>query len=111
VKHLAWTECRWFRGTFAGEDVDDPVVRGDATFEFTIEPSDTVESVLAFYDEQCKRSRAITTRASLDDRAVGRRVPDEISLRWILVYMLEETARHAGHADIIRETLHGTTGD
>jgi len=112
VKHLAWTECRWFRGSFADEEVDDPLLRGQAAFEFEVDASDTVESVLAFYEEQCDRARAITARAaSLDDLAANLRFPSQISLRWIIVHMIEETARHAGHADVIRETLDGSTGD
>jgi hypothetical protein len=112
VQHLAWTECRWFRESFADEDVDDPLFRGDSEAEFTSAESDTIESVLAFYDEQCAISRAITARAlSLDDLAVNRRFPNIVSLRWIVVHMIEETARHAGHADVIREALDGSTGD
>lgn len=112
VKHLAWTECRWFRECFADEELDDPRSRGDASFEFAVEPFDTVESVLTFYDEQCTRARAITMRAaSLEVLAVNRGFPNEISLRWIVLHMIEETARHAGHADVIRETLDGSTGE
>lgn len=112
VKHLAWTECRWFRECFADEEVDDPLFRGDASFEFAVKPSDTVESVLTFYDEQGARSRAITMRAaSLEVLAVNRRFQNEVSLRWIVLHMIEETARHAGHADVIRETLDGSTGE
>lgn len=112
VKHLAWTECRWFRESFADEQVDDSRFRGDELEEFTISSNDRIDSVLAFYDEQCDRSRAILAgTSSLDDLAVNRRFPDAVSLRWIAVHMIEETARHAGHADVIREALDGSVGE
>lgn len=112
VKHLAWTESRWFRESFAGEEVDDPRRRGDRSAEFFTDLSDTIESVLRFYDEECKRSREITAgSATLDELAMNRRFSNEVSLRWILVHMIEETARHAGHADLIRETLDGSLGE
>jgi hypothetical protein len=66
--------------------------------------------VLALYRDECERSREIVASASsFDERA---RLPgrEDYSLRWILVHMIEETARHAGHADILREQLGGTTG-
>ena len=93
--------------------VDDPLLRGDEREEFSTRPHETVASVLAFYEEECARSRAITaSAASLDELAANRRFPESrISLRWILVHMIEETARHAGHADLIRETLDGRVGD
>jgi uncharacterized damage-inducible protein DinB len=112
VKHLAWTESRWFRSSFADEDVDDPRMRGDNVAEFSIDPSETIESVLRFYDEECERARELTaTATSLDELAANRRFSNEVSLRWILVHMIEETARHAGHADVIRETLDGSVGE
>lgn len=112
VKHLAWTECRWFRESFADEAVDDPKLRGDEHEEFTLSDSDTITSVLAFYEEQCARSRRILSEATnLDDLAVNRRYPHTISLRWIVIHMIEETARHTGHADLVREAIDGSTGE
>jgi uncharacterized damage-inducible protein DinB len=112
VKHLTAVEHGWFAVDFArsGEEYlfespDDP----DA--EFKIEPTDATDSVVAGYLRACERSREIVARAeSLDERTPlsgGR----ELDLRWILIHMIEETARHNGHADIIRELIDGTTGD
>ena len=70
---------------------------------------DTVERLLADYQEACAWSRATAAGHALDDVAPHFRM-GEVSLRWIYVYMIEETARHAGHADILREQLDGTTG-
>jgi uncharacterized protein DUF664 len=67
--------------------------------------------LLADYDQQCERSREITASHELDERASAhdqhRRSGDP---RWIVLHMIEETARHNGHLDIIRETLDGTVG-
>ena len=111
VKHLAWTENRWFRQSFTGEDVEDPRVRGEGA-EFSLDPTDTIASVLRHYDAECERARAIAaSAASLDEVAKTRRSSGEVSLRWILVHMIEETARHVGHADLIRETIDGSVGE
>ena len=71
---------------------------------------------MQLYRESCDRSRATVEAASLDDSATWGKVknhrPDEVyTLRWIVVHMIEETARHAGQADILREQIDGTTGE
>jgi hypothetical protein len=65
--------------------------------------------IIAFYREQIARSRTIVADSRLDDvaRRPGRK---PYTLRWILIHMIEETARHAGHADILRELTDGATG-
>ncbi len=115
LKHLGWVECWWFRDAFAGEYVDSHRAGdgGDNAHQFLIEPTDTVESVVDFYRAQVARSQTIVAAASSLD-ALSRRRHDiwgPVSLRWILVHMIEETARHAGHLDLMREELDGRTGD
>ncbi|HEX5614563.1 MAG TPA: DinB family protein [Acidimicrobiia bacterium] len=113
VRHLAEVERGWFRRRFAGEDIeyrwfsdDDP--DGD----FHVGPDDTLADALAIYREECAHSREITAGSALDDLArVAMRTGAHVSLRWILVHMIEETARHAGHLDILREQLDGAVGD
>src|SRR5438128_197646 len=116
VRHLGWVETGWFREIFAGEDVGDPgppEAPDTEDADFRVMPGETVESIVAFYREEIERARAIVAAApSLDElskRSTRRR--GQVSLRWILVHMIEETARHAGHADIIREQIDGATGD
>ena len=108
VKHLAWAEALWFEHHLLGGPP--PEDSGSASFE--VLPSDTLEDVLAGYRATCDRSREIVAGAALDTPAV---VPHDVygtpSLRWILLHMIEETARHAGHADILRELTDGRTGD
>jgi uncharacterized damage-inducible protein DinB len=116
VRHLTEVERNWFRARFLGEEApyyyctdEDP----DA--DFHPGPDDTLADAVARYREECERAREITNRAaSLDElSAVGVRGYDgrHVSLRWILVHMIEETARHAGHCDLLRETIDGATGD
>lgn len=89
VNHLTHVE----RATFLGERVTD----WQATFH--ADPGDTVDDVLAAY-------RDATTRAN----EVVRAGPVTPALRWALTHLIEETGRHAGHADILRELIDGTTG-
>jgi uncharacterized damage-inducible protein DinB len=115
IRHLTEVERNWFRRRFRGEDVA-PHYYSDADpdGDFRVGPSDTIADALAAYDAECAISRTITAdTASLDELTAvpikGYDAP--VSMRWILVHMIEETARHAGHADIIRELIDGETGD
>ena len=111
VKHLAWVERLWLQWRFAGDNASlDPARDNSVTFR--LDATDTIESVLAEYRRQIERGRAIAAQASLDD--VSAREHDlfgHVSLRWVLVHLLEETARHAGHLDLMRERIDGRTGD
>ena len=80
--------------------------------QFTIGRDDNVESILGFYRDEAERARQIAGGSSLETlsaRTTG--IGERVSLRWILVHMLEETARHAGHMDLMRESIDGQTGD
>jgi hypothetical protein len=113
VKHLAWVERGWFREIFAGEDVETIDWEGDNSAEFSLGTDDTVDSILAFYRTEVDHSRRVVAKAPSVDvlSAKATTFREHVSLRWILVHMLEETARHAGHLDLMRETIDGTTGD
>lgn len=106
VKHLALVEHGWFVIDFAGFDEPD-VYDPDNSFEIT--PDDTTDSVVSTYLTACERARDIVAKASLDD-ACTTPWGERANLRAILVHLIEETARHNGHADIIRESIDGTTG-
>ena len=102
VKHLTHAEILWIVSRFGGEDIPLPDDR--------VYPEDTVTAVVADYRRAWVRVDAVVSAASLDERC--RRTSDEtpVNLRWVLMHLLEETARHAGQADILRELLDGTTG-
>jgi uncharacterized damage-inducible protein DinB len=110
VKHLAAVEYGWFCETFGRETEPMPFDEDDPDADLRVEPDETTEDVLAFY----ARARAASDRAidELDLDATGMAwFGEAVSLRWVLIHMVEETARHAGHADIVRELIDGTTGD
>jgi hypothetical protein len=111
IKHLAYVERGWFQGSFLGMEFEDvPWSDADPDADFRVEPGESVASVTEFYRKQCERSREIAAAAKLDDKS---KRPDrkDHTLRWIMVHMIEETARHAGHADILRELTDGATGE
>jgi len=112
IKHLGLVERDWFRETFAGERVGPADSGEDNSADFVIEPGDTIESVLTFYRDEAERSRQVTAGSSLDSLSARETsLGEHVSLRWVLVHMLEETARHAGHMDLMRENIDGRTGD
>jgi uncharacterized damage-inducible protein DinB len=104
VKHLTMVEVVWFQWSFAGLDVSIPAQE--------LEPGDTSESVMAGYREAIDQSNAIVAdRPDPTGLSVRKATaPEPMSLRWVLVHMVEETGRHAGHADILREQLDGQIG-
>jgi hypothetical protein len=106
IKHAAVTEAGWFRYCFLGEE--DPY---DDDEGFELDASDDVTSILALYKTECGNSRAAIREASPDDPAVRELNGRAYNLRYILIHMIEETARHAGHADILREQIDGSTGE
>ncbi|MFI1193999.1 DinB family protein [Micromonospora sp. NPDC020750] len=110
VKHLTLVERNWFPYLFAPEPGDVcPTTEEEAAASFILDDADTVRSLLAGYERACARSRAVAARFDLD-HVVPHPQLGEVSLRWILTHMVEETARHAGHADILRELTDGSTG-
>ena len=113
VKHLGWVERGWFRETFAGEDVEATDVDGDNSAEFAISSEDTIDSVIGFYRNEVEESRRISRTANSLDALSVKETPyrERVSLRWVMVHMLEETARHAGHLDLMREEIDGQVGD
>ena len=96
VEHLAWAEQLWVAHRFAGRPV--PETTG----------YDTLAEAVAAYRRTWTTVDEIVVAADLDDLC---RLTDEpVNLRWVLAHLLEETARHAGHADILRELTDGRTG-
>ncbi|HET7304145.1 MAG TPA: DinB family protein [Segeticoccus sp.] len=111
ARHLAAGERWWFRIQFAGEDV--PMLHySDAWPDQDFEDlAGDPEDALRLWREECAASRRIVAAAtSLDDTGTRQRDGAAFSLRWLLPYVLEEYARHSGHADLLRERLDGRTG-
>lgn len=108
LKHVACAEHRWFELALPKVPFE-PTSGQDRLAEFGMTDDETVDGLIEAYQAQCARSREIAADYHLDDR--GHRSGQNMTLRWIYLHMIEETARHAGHADILREQLDGSTGD
>ena len=108
VKHLTNAEHRWFE-LFLLRKSWEPQTAEERRAEFTMTPEETVDGIIAAYEAQHERSRSSAAGFELDDRAV--REGHEYTLRWIYLHMIDEIARHAGHADILREQIDGSIGD
>jgi hypothetical protein len=108
VSHLRWTEQTWFEVAFLGRPADGPQFSEDPKDAEMLVDGLPLAQLLDEYDRQCELSNEIIAGHSLDD--VGKHPDGSPSLRWIVMHMLEETARHAGHLDLIRELLDGETG-
>lgn len=111
VRHLAGVERWWFRIQFAGEDVpmlyysdDDPDQDFDAL-------DGDVEEAFGVWRAECQRSREIVAAAaSLDETGIRQRTGEPFSLRWLMLHLIAEYARHDGHADRLRERIDGAIG-
>jgi len=110
VRHMAEVERGWFRMTLL-EDVDaSPIWYDPAVEDSELVPLDDADwdSDVAEWQAECETSRAAAASRELDD--TGTRDGEPCSLRWIYNHMIEEYARHNGHADLIRELVDGSVG-
>ena len=117
IKHLTLVEESWFVEVLQGRDLGEPWASVDWTAEpdwdFDSAAGSSADELLAAHERSCVLSREIL--AEVDDldtlsvRGGSNRV--RFNVRWILVHLIEEYARHAGHADLLREAIDGTTGD
>ena len=111
IRHMAEVERSWFRLRFAGEQVGRLYISEespDADIEDGTPAS--AESDYAIFTSEIDAARAATAGHELDETFVGRS-GQSIGLRWAYVHMIEEYARHCGHADLIRERIDGAKGD
>jgi hypothetical protein len=111
VSHLRWVEHGWFEVVFAGRPSLEPELEDGTEDADLMVDGRSLAELLEEYSAQCRVSDEIVAAHSLD--GVGSNteaVPTPATLRWMLLHMLEETARHVGHLDLIRELLDGETG-
>ncbi len=109
VKHLAYVERWWFRIVFAGEDLPVLWTEADPDADWRVEPGETIASIVALYDGEVAGARDVVAGHAWDEPS--RRSESPQTLGWILTHMVEETARHCGHADLLREQIDGATGE
>ncbi|MFE1251138.1 DinB family protein [Streptomyces sp. NPDC058735] len=114
VRHMADVERSWYRRVLAGEDVP-PLYWSDEEpdGEFHLTEADTWQETYAAWQSEIGTARRNAARFGLDDLSGGthRRTGERFNLRWLHTHMIEEYARHNGHADLLRERLDGATGD
>ena len=109
VKHLAFVERWWFQAVLGQTEPEFPWTDEDPDADWRLESDDTVASVIALYEAECEKSRTIVAGFDGPDDLVPYS-DDQISVRAVLVHMLDEVARHTGHMDILREQIDGGTG-
>ncbi|MBB4910333.1 DinB family protein [Actinophytocola algeriensis] len=110
VAHLTYVEQYWFGVLFAGRpDEWRDRFAEDPDAEFTAGMRTPLADLIANYTAECARSRAVASELDLDATATHKGEP--VNFRWALIHMIEETGRHAGHLDLLRELLDGSTGE
>ncbi|OLR94196.1 DinB family protein [Actinokineospora bangkokensis] len=107
--HLRWVEAHWFGVVLDGQHDRAPWDPADPDAEFRVPDGVPLARLVEEYEAECAHSRGVAAGMAFDDTGTfeGRTV----SLRWVLLHMVEETGRHAGHLDAIRELLDGATGE
>jgi hypothetical protein len=113
VRHMAEVERWWFRRQFAGQaEVGDLYCTDDVPDgDFDLVEGPNAQADFATFDQECQLAREIVVGQSLDDTFAHPRRGGPIDLRWVYLHMIEEYARHNGHADLLREQIDGVTGD
>jgi uncharacterized damage-inducible protein DinB len=116
LKHLAAVEDSWITERFLGQPIPEPWLSApydeDDDWEFHSAAADSPEYLRDLYVAACERSNAAIADVPLETLApTPDRQGNPWSLRWVLLHLIEETARHAGHADLLRESIDGAVGD
>lgn len=109
LRHLAVSEREWFQQTVAGAPPAPGEAPGDPDTSWDVDGDEGLQALVQAYQDECARSRAAVAGHDLDE-VVRHPQLGEVSVRWVVVHMIEETARHAGHADVLRELTDGSIG-
>lgn len=112
VRHMAEVERWWFRRNVAGEQLE-PLYCPEGNRDGDFDDVDTAdpEADFATFAAEVELARKAAASRSLDDTFRHPRRGVDMSVRWVYVHMIEEYARHNGHADLLRERIDGVTGD
>jgi uncharacterized damage-inducible protein DinB len=114
ISHLRWVEHYWIEVMFLGEELTGPLAAAtddDPDPEMRTAVDIPLPRLLAEYEEQSARYRGLLSEHDLDATAKHTiRDGRHVDLRWVLLHLIEETSRHNGHLDIVRELLDGRTG-
>lgn len=112
VSHLRWVEYYWIRVVLLGEQDQAPITDDDPDAEMRLALSIPLARLLAEYRASCEQLRQLVAALDLDTSSRGTLSwrTEPVTLRWVLLHLIEETARHNGHIDILREMADGVTG-
>ncbi len=112
VSHLRWVEYSWFEVVLLGGEDHGPWTDEDPDREMRIAVEIPIAELLADYESSCAKYRELVASLDLDTRSKVsmRRSGEPVTLGWILLHLIEETARHNGHIDLLREMADGVTG-
>ena len=110
LRHMTMVEQYWYQVIFAGREVELFYKDGDPDGDFNNLGDTPLDEVERRYWATCEVSRALTRGHDLDEIAPVLRHGNEVDLRWIQLHLIEEYARHCGHADLLRECIDATTG-
>jgi uncharacterized damage-inducible protein DinB len=112
VRHMTLVEWSWFQRFFSGSDAPEPIsTQEDVDADFNDLRPGEAKVDLDRFRAQCDVSRGIVAAADSLDALAASTARGEISLRWIMIHMIEEYARHNGHADLLRELIDGEVGE
>ena len=109
LKHLASVEYGWFCSTFGRESDELQFDENDPDYDMRVNPNESTQDILDYYARARAAADVVINEVDLEGEGTswaGR----QVSMRWVLLHMIEETARHAGHADIVRELIDSTVG-
>jgi uncharacterized damage-inducible protein DinB len=112
ISHLRWVEASWIEKNLLGGTIDPPWTSDDPDGEFLIAVEMPLAQLLADYRAACARHRELVASLDLDTPSKGELGwrSEPVTLRWVLFHLIEETARHNGHIDILRELADGVRG-
>lgn len=110
ISHLRWVEYYWIEVMLLGGEDEGPWTEEDPDREMRIALDVPIATLLEEYDAQAEKNRQLIAELDLDTSSKREGKSGTFTLRWILHHLVEETARHNGHLDILRELADGTTG-
>jgi uncharacterized damage-inducible protein DinB len=111
LNHLRWVERSWVNHDLFGGEDDAPWTTENPDGEMEEGSTLPIEDVIALYEQEAARTRAVFGEVDLDMVRRNEQRPQPVTARWILLHLIEETARHNGHLDILRELADGSKGD
>jgi uncharacterized damage-inducible protein DinB len=109
VKHLGAVEYGWFCDTFGLPTEPLPFDDDDPEADMRVAPGESTADVLAFYGRARSAANAVVADLAMEDTGTAW-YGETVTLRWVMIHMLEEGCRHVGHMDIVRELIDGVTG-